>query len=350
MPAVASLSAAFRQDHAVNGGGLAVHPHCAAIAPGCRRSVEASAGPHRHGGGIGVADGDQAATGQAAGLNHPVDIDHPAQNGAGRRRRHQHPAAANLNNAANPDQRLHHRWPQLHPHQRPLGEGQHRRLARGQDHSPQPRLHQAVAGQAPPQKSRIPALGSPDGAMIDHLTEPAVALEGHGSGQEIAIPDVQGRGHQTADIHGRPLAEHDAVGVDQHHLAVGRQPAADQRGVGGCDPVQDHGRGIGLKKGYRPLGPDIEALPLKDRLGAGLGNGHGAAGFGDQSLTGGDHAAAGQLRRFAGQRRQAGGQGRQRGAGQQRRTEAVAARMEGNGGAWRHGGLLDVSCRSISKK
>ena len=77
------------------------------------------------------------------------------------------------------------------------------------------------------------------------------------------VGHAQRRSHQATDVHLRPVAEQDAVLVDQVNLAVGRQLSQNLRRIVVPDTVQDAGRRIRLIEGHRSATTDIEAVPVQ---------------------------------------------------------------------------------------
>ena len=69
-----------------------------------------------------------------------------------------------------------------------------------------------------------------DASLIDDSAT-ATAGELVVARHEVAVSNVQGRGHEAGHIDRRALAKQDAVRIDQEHLAVGRETAEDGRRV-----------------------------------------------------------------------------------------------------------------------
>ncbi len=87
---------------------------------------------------------------------------------------------------------------------------------------------------------------------------------------EIIVADVRGRGQQRAHIHLRALAEQNTVGVDQPDISVCEQLPADGRCLGPGDPVDGKRCAVGLVEHNRGAARYREAVPVDQRLGAGL--------------------------------------------------------------------------------
>ncbi len=82
------------------------------------------------------------------------------------------------------------------------------------------------------------AVGGGDGPLIDDAASRAFAREDGFAIEEVLVGDVQGGGHQPADVHAAAFAKDHAVRVDQPDLAVGGELAVDLAGVAGDDAVQ----------------------------------------------------------------------------------------------------------------
>lgn len=102
---------------------------------------------------------------------------------------------------------------------------------------------------------------------------------------QAGVIDVERGGDQPADVDLRALAEQNAVGVDQPHLAVSVEAAKDLAAVGVENAVDGDGGGRGLPEVHRFLLRNIEALPVEREVLAGLLDGGGGAGLGDAART-----------------------------------------------------------------
>ena len=69
-------------------------------------------------------------------------------------------------------------------------------------------------------------------------------------------------GDQTADIHFRPGPEEHAIGVHQHHAAVGLDLAEDLTGFLIEDAIKRRGLSIGLLKLHLLVAADVETAPV----------------------------------------------------------------------------------------
>ncbi|MCZ7600561.1 MAG: hypothetical protein M5U09_26480 [Gammaproteobacteria bacterium] len=111
----------------------------------------------------------------------------------------------------------------------------------------------------------VAAVANPDIAAV--LDRPAVAGKAHVPGEEVGVRDVQRRGDEAGGIDHRVLPEHDAVGVDQEHLAV-RQQAAEYLGRRAADHPVEHRRvGMLLDEPRHFVAADGESAPVDDGAG-----------------------------------------------------------------------------------
>ena len=143
-----------------------------------------------------------------------------------------------------------------------------------------------------------PAVGHGDDVALVADTGLASTREDVVAGKEVRVGQGEGRRHEAADVDSGRGREQDAVGVEQEDLAVGREVALEDRGIGADDAVEGDGGGRGLDEADGLAGGDVEAPPLDDGPGGGLGDGHPRGGGGDGRLTGGDAAAGRQGRRL----------------------------------------------------
>ena len=86
------------------------------------------------------------------------------------------------------------------------------------------------------------------------------------SGEEVAVCDIGGRGHQPAHVDLRGAPEDDAVGVDQENPAVGGQVSENAGWIAAAHPVEHDRRRRGLDEVGPLMLPDIEPLPVDGRL------------------------------------------------------------------------------------
>src|SRR5690606_34846053 len=85
------------------------------------------------------------------------------------------------------------------------------------------------------------------------------------AGQKVLVKNVEGGGHQPGGIDGRVSAEHDAVGIDDEHLARGQQHAVDAAHGGARDAVERHRLAAVRLVEYDPGPPaDAERIPFDD--------------------------------------------------------------------------------------
>ena len=92
--------------------------------------------------------------------------------------------------------------------------------------------------------------------------------------EEIVVADRERGSDQAADVDLRAGVEEDTVGIDQEDITVGGERAADHGSLGARHAVEHDGRSIRLPELHRVAGADREALPVDDRLGGGLVDGH----------------------------------------------------------------------------
>ena len=85
------------------------------------------------------------------------------------------------------------------------------------------------------------------------------------SGEEGILVEVERGGDQAGGVDGRPLAEEDAVGIDQDDPTVGRDRAKDFRRRDADDFVRGDGRRGRLVEADALALRDGEAVPLDER-------------------------------------------------------------------------------------
>ena len=90
-------------------------------------------------------------------------------------------------------------------------------------------------------KLKFAAGRSIDDALIGYVALNSSGVELELAGGEVGVRDVEGGGDQAADVDARALAKHDAVRVDQEHLAVRLQLPEDRRRVGADDAIEHCG-------------------------------------------------------------------------------------------------------------
>ena len=127
-------------------------------------------------------------------------------------------------------------------------------------------------------------------ALVDHA---AVTAAGKliVAGHKVTVAEIQGRGHQAADIDRSTLPEQHAIGVDQENLTVGIEVTQNARGVGTQYPVERNCAAVGLSEVHRFAFADIEALPVDADILRGLVNGR-ATGTTADAGTAGRHLAS----------------------------------------------------------
>ncbi|KAF1855028.1 hypothetical protein Lal_00008405, partial [Lupinus albus] len=258
---------------------------------------------------------------QGAGLDHAGVVDHGLEQRIAGIGGEQHLAAVGADQLVILHQRIRCGAVHLDVEQAVAGKVQGHGIAGRQGHAA---LlgddHPLVADGAPQQRHRA-AIGCGEGALVDHGRRRAVALEAVVAAFEILWVDVEGRGHQAADLDLGTAAEQHAIGVDQEDPAVGIQLAHDLRAVAAHHAVEGDGIAAGLVEGHPLAGADVEALPVDRQLVAGLVDDHLlGAGLAD-GATAGNHLAAG---------RQVGRQARHRGQ-QRTRQDRAGARLASPG-------------------
>ena len=240
----------------------------AAIAARRRTGVQRAGGVDRAGLHIAQQLDDAAARIDGMRLDHAGIVDHGFQEIAGGLGGEQHAAAIGLDQAAILHQRAHRPLVHRHVQQAVAGHVQRDGAARCQRHRTEARLDRAFVRHIGAQQGHIAARRA-DRPLVQHLAG-AVAGKFVIARHEIGVIDIERGGHQPGRVHGRTLAEQDAVRVDDKHLAVGRQIAQDGRAVIAQHPVQGHRIAIGLHELHRLALVDIEVGPIDNRVLAAL--------------------------------------------------------------------------------
>ncbi len=281
----------------------------------------------------GPVDVDHAAVHVAQQADHPIAaadglslddagvVDHRLQQLAGRLGGEHHLAAVGLDHPAVLHQRLDRALVDRDVQQAVAGHVEGDGRAGGHDDCAEVGRDQALVADRAAQQGDVAAIGLDRALVLDRAL--AGAGEAVAAGHEVGVADVEGRGHQAADVHLGVGSEQDAVRIDQEDLAVGGEVPEDAGGVRSGDAIKGHGAAVGLGEAdCLPLG-DAEALPVDHRILARLGDrqvgpagGHiGRSGrhraAGGQGLGGRDHrqAADGAEQGGAGEQAQAGGAG-----------------------------------------
>ncbi len=234
----------------------------------------------RHGAGIATAEHDGAGgLGHRARLDDAAHVDDLVDDALGRRGGDLDAAAVGVDGTGLLDRRQ-GALGQL-PRQF-LGQGQveqavaveveGERRARGQPHRAEIGRDDAAVDDVRRHETGQGAFGHADGALVDDRRDGAArALVEHvAAGQEVLVADVVGRRHQPGDVDDGVPAEHDAVGIDQPHLAVGREVAEDRRRIAADHPVERDRRRRRLHEPGVFAGADRERIPVDDRLVAAL--------------------------------------------------------------------------------
>ena len=157
-------------------------------------------------------------------------------------------------------------------------------ISGGKRHRSQPGRDHAVVGDIGAEQGHI-ATVSMDGSLIQDRGA-AGTREVVPARHEVAVGDIQRRGHKSAHIDRCALTEQDAVRIDQEHLAVGRQRAQDARRISAQHPVECNRVGIGLQEQDRFPRPDAEALPVDGGILCRLRDGGGASRTGNAGAAG----------------------------------------------------------------
>src|SRR5690606_28391741 len=134
-------------------------------------------------------------------------------------------------------------------------------LAGGQRHRAQARGDPALVADVFAQQHNVAAIGV-DLALIEDVRS-AVAGKVVFTAHEVGVTDIQGRVHQTVDVYRSALSEHNAIRVDQKHLAVGRKATKNARRIGTQYAVEGHRAAVRLYKLDGFTVADIEALPVQ---------------------------------------------------------------------------------------
>jgi hypothetical protein len=98
--------------------------------------------------------------------------------------------------------------------------------------------------------------------LVHHACRAAVALEFVAAVYEVGITQAKGTGRETAGSDRAVFAKDDAVGVEQNHLAVGRELAKNLAGIIANDSVEQYRRGAGLRDADGRTSANVEALPV----------------------------------------------------------------------------------------
>ena len=152
----------------------------------------------------------------------------------------------------------------------------------------------AFIGNAHAQQCHKAAVGGVDLALVDNAAARATAQKLVVAGGKGGAGAVERGGDQTAYVHHRAFAKHNATGVDQKDIAVGAQAAQDGGRGGPQHLVYGHGLAAGLDELHDLGGAHIEAGPVNDGIGTALCDGGGACRTTDTGTAAGDHATCGR--------------------------------------------------------
>ena len=163
-------------------------------------------------------------------LNHTGVVDHIGQQASRRLRGQQHLAAIGANHAAVVHQRIQCTLIYRDVEQLVARHVQRDSLTSRQRDGAQLGGNHALVADVRSQQGNIAAIGCVDRALVQHRartrTRELVVVR-----HEVGIGDGQGGCHQPAHVHRCTRPEQDAIGVDQEHLAVGRQAAQYVGGI-----------------------------------------------------------------------------------------------------------------------
>ena len=162
--------------------------------------------------------------------------------------------------------------------------------ARGQHHVAEAGLDQAAVADVAAREHHEAAVAGGERAVVDHARRRGGASQHVATGHEVFVSDVEGRGHQPADIHLGTLPEDHALRIDQQHAAIGVEVAEDGAEIAADDAVEHRRRGRGLQEVDGLAGPDVEVLPVDDRRAALLLDRREAGNLLDAGLAGDDGA------------------------------------------------------------
>ena len=231
---------------------------------------------HLHGAAGEVAEQDDLAVllTQGARFDHASVVDHRLEQRLSGMGGEQHLAAVGADQLMVFRQGIGHGFVDLHMEQAVAGEIQGHRIARRQDHAALVGDDGALIADGAAEQGDAATVRRGDLAVVDHAGIAAVTLEGVAAGFEVAVADIQGGGHQAADVDLGTPAEQHAVGVDQEHPTVGIELAHDLRAIGAEHAVQRNRVAAGLVEGHLVTGSDIETLPVDGEFIAGLVDHH----------------------------------------------------------------------------
>ena len=287
---------------------FAGHGHFAAAFAGIAAGdIEHAAAGH-HAAVTAVEDDTAIALLQAAGLDHAFVVDHLAEHGVAGAGAHDHGAAVGLQQALVDHAGIDDGLVDLHVDQAVAVVVEGDLLAAAEHHRAHLRDHGTFVAYLGAEQGDRAAISRADGALVDHRTACALAIELHAPGHEVVIGDVQGAGHQAADVDRGAAAEQHTSRVDQIDLTVGIYLAHDLRGVAGQHAVERHRRGARLVKIHRGITADIEGVPGGDQFLAVLIHIQHIAGLADTAAACSNLAVAGQgvvVQRHGVQRHQA---------------------------------------------
>ena len=154
-----------------------------------------------------------------------------------------------------------------HAQLRIAGVGQLHAAPGRQDHFAVRRRDDARVFHVRRDQQHLPTLARIDRARIGDAAGHAACRKLALAGQEIVIRHAQAGGHQPVHVHFRPLAEDDAVRIDQEDLAIRFERAQDLAGVLSRDAVEYGAIAVLLDEARDFARMDGKTLPVDDGVG-----------------------------------------------------------------------------------
>ncbi len=110
-------------------------------------------------------------------------------------------------------------------------------VSRAEDDRAEPCRDHAFVDDSRREQRDVAPVRRPDRPPVDDRSRATAVAERVATREEIGIRQAERRGHDPAHVDLGALTEEHAVGVQHEHLAVGGQPAQDDRGVLPEDPI-----------------------------------------------------------------------------------------------------------------
>ena len=174
---------------------------------------------------------------------------------------HDHLTAVGLQQAAIAQQGIGHALVHAHAQQPITQHIQRHGLTSRHGHAATRSHDSAQVVDLSPQQGHIAAVGRLQCTLIEQLGS-ACTRKPVAPGHEVAVVDVQRRGHQAPHIDRSPRPEQDAVWIDQKHLTVGRQAAQNRGGFCTGHPIERHRVSARLHELHRLARRNSKALPV----------------------------------------------------------------------------------------